>query len=181
MVVNILDIRINVRELKDIAPVLKAGDTVLLSGKVYTARDAAHKRVMALVNRGDQLPFEIKGAAIYYSGPTPTPPGLAIGSCGPTTSCRMDIYTPELMDRGLLCTIGKGERSAEVYDAIVRNKGIYLCALGGAGALAACCIKKCEVIAFEDLGCESIKELELEDFPLIVGADCSGGVIFRRE
>ena len=117
---------------------------------------------------------------IYYAGPTPTPDNLAIGSCGPTTSGRMDTFTPKLLDMGLTATIGKGERSDEVINSIIKNKSVYLCAIGGAGALASKHITKCDVIAFDDLGCESIKKLEFSEFPLIVGIDCSGGNIFKR-
>ena len=166
-------------ELKELAPMLKAGDRILLSGTVYTARDAAHKRITELINKGEALPFDLNGACIYYAGPTPTPPGLAIGSCGPTTSSRMDTYAPMFLDKGLAAMVGKGLRSKEVVDAIVRNKAVYLCAIGGAGALAAKCITSCEVIAFEDLGCESVKRLNFSDFPLIVAIDCEGGNILK--
>lgn len=145
---------------------------------MYTARDAAHKRMTALIKNGEPLPFDISGAVIYYAGPTGTPEGLAIGSVGPTTSGRMDVYSPRFLDMGLAAMIGKGERSAAVKRAIQRNSAVYLCAVGGAGALASRCITKCEVIAFEDLGCESVKRLEFKDFPLIVANDCAGGDIF---
>jgi len=171
---------IDVKDLKDYCRKLNFGDRVLLSGTVYTSRDAAHKRIFELLERGEKLPYEIKGAVIYYAGPTPTPENLPIGSCGPTTSGRMDSYTPRLLDMGLVATIGKGERNKDVCDAIVRNNSVYLCALGGAGALAAKCIKECTVIAFEDLGCESVKKLTFDKFPLIVGIDCKGGNIFKR-
>ncbi len=167
-------------QLKDYCNCLKVGDKVLLSGTVYTARDAAHKRIFELISANKPLPFDINGAVIYYAGPTPTPDGLPIGSCGPTTSKRMDPYTKTLIDMGLTATIGKGERSEEVINAIKTNNSVYLCAIGGAGALAASCIKSLKVIAFDDLGCESIKQLEFEDFPLIVGIDSSGGNIFKR-
>lgn len=167
-------------ELKDYCDKLCAGDKVILSGTVYTARDAAHKRIFELIEKGEKLPFEIEGSAIYYAGPTPTPQGLAIGSCGPTTSCRMDSFAPKLYDMGMVATIGKGERSDEVCDAIIRNNAVYLCAIGGAGALASLSISECEVIAFDDLGCESIKKLKFNKFPLIVGIDSKGGNIFRR-
>lgn len=166
-------------QLKELATELKAGDRVLLSGTVYTARDAAHKRITELMNKGEALPFDLNGACIYYAGPTPTPPGLAIGSCGPTTSSRMDSYAPVFLDNGLAAMVGKGPRSKAVVDAIIRNKAVYLCAIGGAGALAAKCITSCEVIAFEDLGCESVKRLNFNDFPLIVAIDCEGGNILR--
>ncbi len=170
--------RIDSSLLRDCAASLRCGDRVLLSGTVYTARDAAHKRIVALLNSGDALPFELDGAAVYYAGPTPAPPGLPIGSCGPTTSSRMDPYAPLLLDKGLACMIGKGPRNQEVADAIVRNKAVYLCAIGGAGALAAQCITSCEVVAFEELGCESVKKLTFKDFPLIVAMDSCGGSLF---
>lgn len=170
---------VDTSRLSEIAPVLRAGDKIKLSGTVYTARDAAHKRIFELIDRGEDLPFEIKGAVIYYAGPTPTPENLPIGSCGPTTSCRMDSFTPKLLDMGLVATIGKGERSEAVTAAIKRNSSVYLCAIGGAGALAALSITSCEVIAFEDLGCESVKRLTFKDFPLIVGIDSRGECIFK--
>ncbi len=171
---------INTNELKEKAKELKAGDRVLLSGTVYTSRDAAHKRIFAALKNGEELPYDLDGAVIYYAGPTPAPEGLPIGSCGPTTSGRMDPYAPALLDAGLIAMIGKGGRSQEVCDAICRNKAVYLCAIGGAGALAAKCIKSCEVIAYEDLGCESVKKLRIENFPLIVAIDCSGGNLFKQ-
>ena len=172
--------KIYTADLKAVAPTLRAGDRVLLSGTVYTARDAAHKRIFEHIKNGELLPFEIDGASIYYAGPTPTPLHLAIGSCGPTTSSRMDVYAPTLCDMGLCCMIGKGQRSKSVVDAITRNGAVYLCAVGGAGALAAKCITSCEVIAFDDLGCESVKKLEFRDFPLIVAIDCNGGNLFEN-
>lgn len=171
---------LNTNELKEKTTMLEAGDRVLLSGTVYTSRDAAHKRIFAALKNGEKLPYDLNGAAIYYAGPTPAPESLAIGSCGPTTSGRMDPYAPTLLDAGLTAMIGKGERSDEVCDAICRNKGVYLCAIGGAGALASKCIKSCEVIAYEDLGCESVKKLEFDNFPLIVAIDCSGGNLFKQ-
>lgn len=171
---------INTDELKEKAKELKAGDRVLLSGTVYTSRDAAHKRIFAALKNGEELPYDLDGAVIYYAGPTPAPEGLPIGSCGPTTSGRMDPYAPALLDAGLIAMIGKGGRSESVCDAICRNKAVYLCAIGGAGALAAKCIKSCEVIAYEDLGCESVKKLRIENFPLIVAIDCSGGNLFKQ-
>lgn len=171
---------IKTEELKKLAPTLKCGDKILLTGTVYTARDAAHKRIKQLMDKGEKLPFELENAVVYYAGPTPAPEGKPIGSCGPTTSGRMDRFAPELLDKGLGAMIGKGERNAEVRDAIVRNKSVYLCAIGGAGALACNCIKSCEVIAFEDLGCESVKKLWVEKFPLVVADDCNGGDIFIK-
>ena len=169
---------LNTNQLREYADKLSAGDKVLLSGIVYTSRDAAHKRIISSIENGTPLPYPIKNSAIYYAGPTPTPEGLPIGSCGPTTSSRMDPYSPTLLDLGLVCMIGKGPRSQEVTDSIIKNRAVYLCAIGGAGALAAGCIKSCEVIAYEDLGCESVKKLEFRDFPLIVGIDCNGGSLF---
>lgn len=171
----------NTSEIKSRAGELKVGDRVLLSGTAYTARDAAHKRMDALLDEGKPLPFELDGAVIYYAGPTPTPEGLPIGSCGPTTSGRMDAFTPRLLDLGLGAMIGKGPRSEKVKEAIIRNGSVYLCAVGGAGALAAKCVKKCEVIAFEDLGCESVKKLELDAFPLTVAIDREGNDIFIKQ
>lgn len=171
---------INTSDFPAAASKIKAGDKVYLSGTVYTARDAAHKRIIELINSSEPLPFPIKNSVVYYAGPTPTPENLSIGSCGPTTSGRMDSYSPTLLDLGQICMIGKGPRKKAVVDAIVRNKAIYLCAIGGAGALAAKCIKSCEVIAFDDLGCESVKKLEFLNFPLIAAIDCFGGNIFER-
>ena len=171
---------LNTAELKNKISLIAAGDRVLLSGTVFTARDAAHKRIFSLIESGEKLPFPIDGAAIYYAGPTPAPPHMAIGSCGPTTSCRMDPYTPKLYDLGVIATIGKGERSSEVVDAIKRNGAVYLCAIGGAGALSALSVTECKVVAFDDLGCESVKKLEFKDFPLIVGIDSNGNSIFDR-
>ena len=148
---------------------LCAGELILLSGTVYTARDAAHKRIFELLDNGEPLPFDLNGAAIYYAGPTPAPEGMPIGSCGPTTSSRMDPFAPRLLDLGLKIMIGKGPRSPEVAEAIRRNGAVYLCA-----------IRSCEVIAFDDLGCESVKKLEVKDFPLIVAMDAQGNSLFER-
>lgn len=171
---------INTNNLKSFCNKLRVGDKVYLSGVVYTSRDAAHKRIFELIKNGEPLPYQIKNSVIYYAGPTPTPEGMSIGSCGPTTSSRMDFYAPKLYDMGLAATIGKGERNHAVIDSIVRTKSVYLCAIGGAGALAAKSIVSSRVIAFEDLGCESVKELIFKNFPLIVGIDCNGGNIFIR-
>jgi fumarate hydratase subunit beta len=172
-------LRINTHEIKTRAGELRAGSRILLSGFVYTARDAAHKRIAQLMSAGSPLPFELDGAAVYYAGPTQAPENLCIGSCGPTTSSRMDIYSPAMLDAGLSAMIGKGERSPEVCKAIIRNGAVYLCALGGAGAIACRAITSCEVVAFEDLGCESVKRLNFKDFPLFVAIDSSGGNIFE--
>ncbi len=173
-------IKINTTELKAMSPALKAGDKVSLSGYIYTSRDAAHKRITELMAQGREIPYDLDGAVIYYAGPTGTKDGMAIGSCGPTTSSRMDVFAPDFLDKGLAAMIGKGERNQAVIDAIIRNKAVYFCAIGGAGALACKCIKSCEVIAFEDLGCESVKRLYIEDFPLTVAIDCNGGNIFEE-
>ena len=175
-----MEFELDTTDLKSAAEKIHAGDRVLLSGTVYTARDAAHKRIFELMNKGEKLPFDINGAVIYYAGPTPTPAHLSIGSCGPTTSSRMDPYAPKLLDEGLVAMVGKGERNADVCDAIIRNKAVYFCAIGGAGALASQCITECEVIAFEDLGCESIKRLTFRDFPLIAAIDAHGVNLFLK-
>lgn len=159
---------------------LKAGDKVLLSGIVYTARDAAHKRLAELLDRGQDLPFDIRGQILYYVGPTPAKPGRIIGSCGPTTSYRMDPYTPSLITKGLKGMIGKGPRSKEVIEALKRYKAVYFVAVGGAGALIAQCIKKLDIVAYQDLGPEAIQRLEVEDFPLIVANDCYGQDLFKE-
>lgn len=171
-------VKILATDLRKYIGKLKCGDRILLSGEVYTARDAAHRRIFHCIENNTPLPFQIKDSVIYYAGPTQTPPDALIGACGPTTSSRMDKFTPTLFDMGMCATIGKGPRSEEVKQAIIRNRGIYLCALGGGGALATKSIKECEIIAFEELGCESIKRLVLEDFPLIVGIDSKGNSIF---
>lgn len=171
------EIRLHTSQLPEMAAQLRAGQRVLLSGTAYTSRDAAHKRITQMLDQGEELPYPLKGAVIYYAGPTPAPEGLPIGSCGPTTSVRMDPYTPRFLDLGVCCMIGKGKRGPQVVEAMKRNGAVYLCAIGGAGALAAQCIRSCEVIGFEDLGCESVKRLELVDFPLIVGIDSEGGSI----
>ncbi len=160
---------------------LHAGDSVLLSGTIYTARDAAHGRMHQLIQEGKPLPFDIADACIYYVGPTPAKPGSVIGSAGPTTASRMDVYTPELLDLGLQGMLGKGKRSPEVKDAIVRNKAIYFVACGGAGALISHCIKSCEPVAFADLLSEAITKLEVEDLPCFVGIDCFGNDIYEIE
>lgn len=161
----------------DIIEKLVAGDRVLLTGTIYTARDSAHKRFIELIEQGKELPFDIKGQVIYYTGPTPTPPGKIIGSCGPTTSSRMDPYTPKLLEKGLKGMIGKGTRSKEVVEAIKRYKAIYFLAVGGCGALISRAIKKASIIAFPLLGPEAVFQLEVEDFPVIVGIDSLGNSI----
>lgn len=158
---------------------LRAGDSVLLSGTIYTGRDAAHKRLCALVAAGEPLPFDLRNQVIYYAGPCPAKPGDAIGACGPTTSYRMDAYAPTLCDLGLIGMIGKGQRSEAVALAIRRNGGVYFAATGGAGALIASCVKAAEVIAFDDLGTEAIRRLTVEDLPLIVAIDAQGGNLYE--
>ena len=159
---------------------LKAGDVVLISGIIYTARDAAHKRLIDSINRGEELPFPIKGSVIYYVGPTPPPPGRPIGSAGPTTSYRMDPYAPTLYKLGLKASIGKGKRSDEVKKALQEYKGVYLGATGGAGALLSQRIKDAKVLAYEDLGPEAVRELVVEDFPTLVINDVYGGELYVK-
>lgn len=171
-------LHIHTAELQDAIPELKAGDRVLLSGTVYTSRDAAHKRIFSLLDQGQELPYPLKGSVIYYAGPTPAQQGMAVGSCGPTTSSRMDPYAPRLLDLGLTAMIGKGQRSQAVIDAIVRNRAAYFCAVGGAGALIACCIREAQEIAFHDLGCESVKSFTIENLPVFTAIDCQGQSLF---
>lgn len=163
---------------KEKCAALKAGDTVLLSGTIYTARDAAHKRLVELVKNGEPLPFDIKDAAIYYAGPAPARPNEVIGSCGPTTSYRMDAYAPTLLDLGLKGMIGKGKRNDEVIDAMKRNGAVYFAATGGAGALIASCIKSAEIICYEDLGSEAIRRLKVKKLPLTVVIDTTGANLY---
>lgn len=158
---------------------LRAGDKLTVSGTIYTARDAAHKRLTELIASGEELPLDICGAAIYYAGPTPEKPGQVIGSCGPTTSGRMDAYAPGLLDRGLAVMIGKGDRNAAVIDAIVRNGAVYLAAMGGAGALMGSCVKAARIVCYEDLGCEAIRELKVENMPLTVVIDSQGNDLYK--
>ncbi|MBS6217037.1 MAG: Fe-S-containing hydro-lyase [Clostridiales bacterium] len=174
-----MEYRLHTQDLRSHIPALKAGDRVILSGTIYTARDAAHKRFFELLDRGEELPFPLRDAVIYYAGPTPGQQGMAVGACGPTTASRMDAFAPRLLDLGLGAMIGKGERSQEVADAIVRNRACYFAAVGGAGALIARCIRAAEVIAFDELGCESVKKMTVEDFPLTVAMDSTGGNLFR--
>lgn len=165
---------------KDKIQNLRAGDKVLLSGTVYTARDAAHKRMTEALAKGEDLPFDIKNETIYYAGPAPAKPGRVIGSCGPTTSGRMDAYAPTLIELGLTGMIGKGERSKEVIDAMIRRGAVYFGAIGGAGALIAKCITSAEVIAYEDLNTEAIRRLTIKDLPLTVVIDSKGNNIVDK-
>ncbi len=158
---------------------LHSGDYVYISGTIYSARDAAHKRMYEAMEEGKDIPFDITDNVIYYLGPTPAREGQVIGSAGPTTASRMDKYTPRLLDNGLNGMIGKGKRSKEVIDAIVRNKAVYFAAVGGAGALLSKCIKKSEVIAYDDLGTEAIRKMEVEDFPVIVVIDSDGNNLYE--
>lgn len=174
-------------EIKLTAPVktedvekLKIGDTVLISGIIYTGRDAAHKRMVDALDAGEELPMPVDGSVIYYAGPSPTKPGNAIGSVGPTTSYRMDPYAPRLLDLGMKMMIGKGKRDQEVIDACVRNKAVYCAAVGGAAALLAKQVKKAEVIAYDDLGPEAIRRLEVEEFPCIVVNDVNGDDLYKE-
>jgi len=158
---------------------LKAGDRVLLNGIIYTGRDAAHKRLVEMIDGGETLPMELQDQIIYYVGPCPAKPGQAIGSAGPTTSGRMDAYTPKLMDHGLRGMIGKGPRSQVVMDSIIKYTGVYFAAIGGAGALLAEAIKEAEVIGFPDLGAEAIYKLRVEDFPVTVVIDSQGNDLYK--
>ena len=160
---------------------LKAGDTVGITGYIYTGRDAAHKRLIELIDKGEELPIELKDQIIYYVGPAPAKPGYACGSAGPTTSCRMDPYAPALLDRGLKGMIGKGLRSREVIDSMKKNRAVYFAAVGGAAALIARSIKKSEVVAYEDLGAEAIHRYYVEDFPAIVVIDSEGNDLYKTE
>jgi len=162
----------------DVIKRLCAGDRVLLSGSIYTGRDAAHKRMAEFLAAGTPLPFDVCGQAIFYAGPCPAPPGRVIGSVGPTTSRRMDAYSPRMIQEGLRVMIGKGSRSGPVVEAIRKYTGLYLAAIGGAGALIALCVERAEVIAFEDLGTEAIHRLIVRDMPLVVAIDCKGGSIY---
>ena len=164
----------------DVIETLFAGTRVLISGVLYTARDAAHKRLHQLVEDGKELPFDLHGAIIYYVGPTPPKPGEAIGSAGPTSSYRMDVYTPELLDRGLKGMIGKGARGSEVKEALKKYRAVYFAATGGAGALIAQTIKKSAIVAYEDLGTEAIRRLEVEAFPALAVIDAHGNDLFEQ-
>ncbi|MDL2288582.1 FumA C-terminus/TtdB family hydratase beta subunit [Oscillospiraceae bacterium OttesenSCG-928-F05] len=171
---------LNTETLEEQSAVLRAGDRVFLSGTVYTARDAAHKRLFDLLDADAPLPFPIAGSVIYYAGPTPPRGGMPTGSCGPTTSGRMDTFTPRLIALGLKATIGKGARSRPVVDAMKRHGAVYLCAVGGAGALMATCITAMEEMAFPELGCESLKRLRVENMPLYTAIDTAGRSLYEE-
>lgn len=170
---------LNTENINEWVENLVAGDRVLLSGTVYTARDAAHKRIKELIRTNGELPFELENSIVYYAGPTPEKDGLAIGSIGPTTSSRMDGFAPLMLSKGQKAMIGKGNRNEDVVNAIKKFGAVYFAAIGGAGALYSNCVEDCKVIAFEDLGCESVKELKIKDFPLLVAIDSNGNSLYK--
>ncbi len=173
------ELYIDICNLKNETEKLIIGDIVYISGEIYTARDAAHKRMFEGLKKGEKLPFSIMDQIIYYMGPSPARPGNVIGSAGPTTASRMDKYTPDLLDMGLIGMIGKGKRSDDVKKAVVRNKAVYFAAIGGAGALLSKCIINSEIIAYEDLGTEAIRRLTVNNFPAIVVLDPRGGDLYK--
>ena len=174
-----MDKKINLPITAEIAKELKAGDYVYLTGEMYVARDAAHKRLMELIENGHKLPIELENATIYYMGPSPAREGRPIGSAGPTTASRMDKYAPILLDLGLKAMIGKGKRTPEVLEAIKRNNAVYFAAIGGAGALLSKCIVESEIVCYEDLGAEAIRKIKVVDFPVIVVGDCHGNNLYE--
>jgi len=174
-----MDQKIQTPITAEVAKSLNAGDYCYITGTIYVARDAAHKRMMEVLEKNEELPIPIEDATIYYMGPSPARDGRPIGSAGPTTASRMDKYAPKLMDLGQKAMIGKGKRTKEVLDAIVRNEGVYFAAVGGAGALLSKCIKESEIVCYEDLGAEAIRKLYVEDFPVIVVADCYGNNLYE--
>lgn len=174
-----MEIKLTTPLTHDMVNSLKSGDRVLLSGIIYTARDSAHKRMIEALSNGEELPMDIKDAVIYYAGPTPAKPGRVIGSCGPTTSYRMDSYAPKLIELGLTGMIGKGMRDQNVIDAMKKHGAVYFGAIGGAGALIAECVKSAEVIAYEDLGTEAVRRLVVEDFPVTVIIDKDGNNLYE--
>lgn len=169
---------LNTSQLREYVGILRAGDTVSLTGTVYTARDAAHKKILAAIQAGEPVPFELADSVVYYAGPTPAKPGQVIGSCGPTTSGRMDPFSPTLIQKGQVCMIGKGVRSQEVQEAMQKYGCVYMVAIGGAGAVIADSVKSLEVVAYDELGCESVKRLTVENFPAIVSMDAQGGSLY---
>ena len=173
------ELYIDVCDLKNRIEDISTGDIIYLSGDIYTARDAAHKRMEETLDNGQSIPFDIKDQIIYYMGPSPARPGRVIGSAGPTTASRMDKYTPRLLDLGLLGMIGKGKRTDEVKKSVIKNKAVYMAAIGGAGALLSKCIMNSEVIAYEDLGTEAIRRLTVKEFPAIVVLDPAGGDLYN--
>lgn len=174
-----MDKYINTPITEEVTADLKSGDYVYITGTIYVARDAAHKRMIEALERGEELPIDIKDATIYYMGPSPAREGRPIGSAGPTTASRMDKYAPTLLDLGEKAMIGKGKRTKEVIDAVIRNKAVYFAAVGGAGALLSKCITKSEIVCYEDLGAEAIRKLEVENFPAIVVVDSEGNNLYE--
>lgn len=174
-----MDKKITTPITEEVTRDLRSGDYVYITGTMYVARDAAHKRMIEALDRGEELPINIKDATIYYMGPSPARDGRPIGSAGPTTASRMDKYAPTLLDLGEKAMIGKGKRTQEVIDAIVRNHAVYFAAIGGAGALLSKCIKKSEVVCYDDLGAEAIRKIEVEDFPVIVVIDSEGNNLYE--
>ena len=176
---DIMDQHITTPFTEEVTKDLKSGDYVYITGTIYVARDAAHKRMIEALQRGEELPIDIKDSTIYYMGPSPAREGRPIGSAGPTTATRMDRYAPTLLDLGEKAMIGKGKRSKEVIDAIVRNHAVYFAAVGGAGALLSKCITKSEIVCYEDLGAEAIRKIEIRDFPVIVVIDSQGNNLYE--
>lgn len=174
-----MDKKITTPITEEVTRDLRSGDYVYITGTMYVARDAAHKRMIEALDRGEKLPIDIKDATIYYMGPSPARDGRPIGSAGPTTASRMDKYAPTLLDLGEKAMIGKGKRTQEVIDAIVRNHAVYFAAIGGAGALLSKCIKKSEVVCYDDLGAEAIRKIDVEDFPVIVVIDSEGNNLYE--
>lgn len=174
-----MDKKITTPITEEVTRDLRSGDYVYITGTMYVARDAAHKRMIEALDRGEELPIDIKDATIYYMGPSPARDGRPIGSAGPTTASRMDKYAPTLLDLGEKAMIGKGKRTQEVIDAIVRNHAVYFAAIGGAGALLSKCIKKSEVVCYDDLGAEAIRKIQVEDFPVIVVIDSEGNNLYE--
>lgn len=171
---------LNTENINEWVTKLRAGDRVLLSGVIYTARDAAHKRIVQLLEEGSRLPFELMDSVVYFAGPTPQKEGLAIGSIGPTTSSRMDSFSPLMISLGQKAMIGKGNRSGDVVNAMKKYGAVYFAAIGGAGALYSECVAECTVVGFEDLGCESVKRLVIKDFPLLVAIDSCGNSLYKK-
>ncbi|MDR1784256.1 MAG: FumA C-terminus/TtdB family hydratase beta subunit [Endomicrobium sp.] len=171
--------KVDLHDLVLDSKILKAGQKVLIRGIIYTARDSAHDRIVKMLNCAEKIPFEMKNAAIYYCGPSPAKPGMIVGACGPTTSSRMDVFTPRILKEGVKFLIGKGVRSEVVVDSIKQNSAIYLVATGGVAALLSKTVKKIDLIAFEDLGPEAVYKLEVEDMPLIVAIDSFGNTVFK--
>ncbi len=171
--------RVQLPLTSEVAETLNIGEVIYISGDIYTLRDAGHKRLVEMLDRGEAMPIDFKGQIVYYAGPCPNKPEHVIGSVGPTTSGRMDAYSPRLISEGLLYMIGKGKRDKNVVEAIKKHSGVYFVAIGGAGALISQCVKRVEVVAFEDLGTEALRKLEVVDFPIIVGIDTLGNDIYN--